>query len=124
MVAMNTQIGSPRARRQHRSHRSELRSLFLLALFFGPAACTHVPRPPLPDEIKAQIGSVAVTAAQFAPTVDLQAPAKGGVGGAGRGLAVGAATGTAVGAAIVSGCNASGCGLLVPAIAVGTLAGA
>src|SRR5262245_133257 len=123
MVAMSTQIRSPREPR-HRSHRSELCSLFLLALLFGPAGCAHVSQPLLPDEIKAQFGSVAVTAAQFAPTVDLQAPAMGGVGGAGRGLAAGAAAGTSVGAAIVSGCNSSACGLLVPVIAVGTLAGA
>src|SRR5262245_51039955 len=75
-----------------------------LVLLFGPIGCAHVSRTPLPDEVKAQLGPVAVIAARFAPTTDLQTPASGGVGGAGRGMAAGAATGTYIGAGLASAC--------------------
>jgi hypothetical protein len=70
--------------------------LVLLALL----GCAHQPPAPLSAEAQAQLGTIGVVAARFAPEVDYQTPGSGGPGGA----AVGAAKGLGLGILGAAGC--------------------
>ena len=48
------------------------------------SGCAHKPKPYLPDEVRAQLGTVGIVSARFRPDVDLSVPAKGWLAGAGR----------------------------------------
>ena len=88
-------------------------SLLAFAILAGCAAGPKAPAY-LPDETRARLGTVGVASAQFVPRIDLQAPAEGGLAGAGRRAAswAGKAAGT-VARAPVGGCGGGyGCGLV------------
>ena len=93
------------------------------------AGCSHVPaRPPLPEELRMHLGTVAVVSARSTPTTQLRVPAKGAAAGVGRGATTGAVTGMAVGAGVglagARGCQANDCLAALALVPVGGLVGA
>jgi len=62
-----------------------LAGLFLLVQW----GCAAQP-PALPTELRAQLGTIGVVSAQYTPTVEFELPARGWLGGAGRGAVGGA----------------------------------
>ena len=60
--------------------------LLVLVVLLG---CAHTPPPPLAAATQAQLGTVGVVAARFAPEVDYRTPGRGGAGGAAIGTAKG-----------------------------------
>ena len=118
------------SRRAHENGKSTLGSgrcptacsaLTLLALL-APLGCAHQPPAPLSAEVQAQLGTIGVVAARFAPEVDYQTPGSGGAAGA----AIGAAKGLGLGILGAAGCfltmgrvpEACALGLATPYLAV------
>ena len=65
---------------------------FLLLL--GALGCAHTPPTPLSEEVKAQLGRMALAAARYAPEIEYGIPGQGGAGGAVIGAAKGLGLGT------------------------------
>jgi hypothetical protein len=61
-------------------------------LLLGQVGCASqpymLPSPPS-EQVRAQFGKVAVVAPRFVPPTAFETPARGGVAGAGRGMAIG-----------------------------------
>lgn len=102
-----------------------------VTFFVGQVGCAHPLY--LPEDIRAQLGTIGVVSPRFAPEVTLDMPAKGAGGGAGRGAAEGAAGAFGVPAEV--GCSgvdwepcalglALGLALAVPGAIVGGVYGA
>ena len=72
-------------------------SLLVLMVLCG---CAHTAPSPLTDATQAQLGTIAVVAAQFTPEVDYRTPGRGGAGGA----AIGTAKGVGLGVLGAVGC--------------------
>ena len=88
------------------------------------SGCAHKPKPYLPEEVRAQLGTVGIVSARFRPDADLSVPAKGWLAGAGRKSARWAGKGASsvlVGGAQGCGGDSSGiCAALVIAFTVTT----
>ena len=69
-------------------------SLLVLMVLCG---CAHTAPSPLTDATQAQLGTIAVVAAQFTPEVDYRTPGRGGAGGAAIGTAKGMGLGALAG---------------------------
>jgi hypothetical protein len=103
---------------------------FCVISLISQFGCAHIPTPTsyLPDEVRAQLGTVGIVSAKFRPEVDLSVPAKGWLAGAGRKSAQWAGKGAFGPMGGSSGCggDSSGlCGLFVIALSVtaGTIGG-
>lgn len=101
---------------------------FCIVALITQSGCATAPRPYLPEEIRAQLGTVAIVPAGFRPESDLSVPAKGWLAGAGRKSARWAGKGTLGTLSGVQACNGDGSGLcafLVLALSVtaGTIGG-
>ena len=86
--------------------------LLVLVVLLG---CAHTPPPPLAAATQAQLGTVGVVAARFAPEVDYRTPGRGGAGGAAIGTAKGVGLGVlgAAGCFLTYGTALPACGLAV-----------
>ncbi len=82
------------------------RALYLLVLL-APLGCAHTPPAPLPEAIKADVGTIGVVAAPYSPEVDFPIPSQGG----GSGAVIGAAKGLGLGVLGAAAClgAAGGC---------------
>jgi hypothetical protein len=98
-----------------------------LLLLVGQAGCARH-TVPLSQEVRAELGTVAVIPARFEAKTELRMPAKGGPAGTGRGAATGALKGMALAAEVGRGCQGIACGAflaLIPASGIiGALIGA
>jgi hypothetical protein len=99
-----------------------LLNLFL-ALLLAQAGCSHVSPKPVPEDVRAQLGPVAVIPARFEAKTELRMPAKGGVAGTGRGAATGALKGIALATELGRGCQGYGCLFSLALIPAGGLIG-
>ena len=101
-------------------HNMRVSRIFLcLTLFIWQSGCAHQP-PLLSEEVRAQLGTIGVVSARFVPEVELETPAKGSLGGAGKGAAKVVAEGfSAAGQVGGGGCSGYGCaGPLLLALAI------
>ena len=101
---------------------------FCVIALISQSGCAHSPKPPLPDEVRAQLGTVGIAAAKPRPEAALDIPAKGWLAGAGRKSARWAGKGALGPLQAPSGCGGdrSGlCALLIIAFSVtaGTIGG-
>ena len=95
------------------------------------SGCAHKPTPPLSDEVQAQLGTVGVVSAKNRSEADLDVPAKGWLGGAGRKSLRWMGKGALGPLEAGHGCNGDNtglCGLLIIALSItagtiGALAG-
>jgi hypothetical protein len=97
-----------------------------IILILSQSGCAHAPKPCLPDEVRAQLGTVGIVSARFRPDVDLSVPAKGRLAGAGRKSANWAGKSTITTLQGVKICGGSApCAALIVAlsVAVGTIGG-
>jgi len=97
--------------------------VILLVLLSG---CSHVPPPYLPEEVRAQLGTIGIVPVKFRPEAELNVPAKGWLAGAGRKSARWAGQGAMAPLQGASGGDSSGLGgLLIIALSVtaGTIGG-
>ncbi len=99
-----------------------------VTLLLVQAGCATVSRPappPLPPELRAQLGRVGVVSARFVPATVVERPEAGKVRGAAKGAAVGALASVAGAAAMFSHsrCSGDACGFLA-VVMLGVLIGA
>ena len=92
------------------------------------SGCATIPPPYLPEEVRAQLGNVAIVPARFRPDADLSVPAKGSLAGAWRKSARWAGKGALApleGVNVCSGDSSGLCGALIIALSVtaGTIGG-
>jgi hypothetical protein len=94
-----------------------------LVLVLGLVGCSHVSPKPVPEDVRAQLGPVAVIPARFEAKTELRMPAKGGVAGTGRGAATGALKGMSLATELGRGCQGYGCIFSLALIPAGGLIG-